>query len=282
MPTEGSRATGKGSSGMASIPVQGSVRPARRPWVAWGLIAVNVVVYFVVEAGTAGAARDSAVNAYGLSPAVLTGTDASRSAVPDALTLVTYSFLHADFWHLAANMAFLWALAGDVEDALGHWRFLAFYLLCAVGAGVVFVLANPAMAGPLIGASGAIAGTISAHLLLHPHVAIWARAGGRIPVRLSAAHALGLWIVFQVAALVFAPRSNVAWWSHIGGLACGALLALVMRPRDTPLLPRTPVDDAAMRPIGSPPTQEFRGRENEDPGCRQAGGRYQRQGAGEG
>ena len=122
---------------MAFIPIYDTnpLRHIKRPWVAWGLIAANVVVYFLVEAGTNGVASDASVLTFGLFPAVFSGADVSPTYVPDWLTLITYSFLHADFWHLAGNMIFLWVLADNVEDALGHLRFLIFYLLCAAGAG---------------------------------------------------------------------------------------------------------------------------------------------------
>ena len=246
---------------MAFIPIYDTnpLRNIRRPWVAWGLIVVNVLIYFLVESGTAGAASDASVIAFGLFPAVFSGIDVSRGAVPDVLTLVTYSFLHADFWHLAGNMIFLWVLADNVEDALGHIRFLVFYLLCAAGAGYVFVLSDPSTTGPVIGASGAIAGTIAAYLILHPRAKMWVLAFGRIPLRLSAVYVLGFWVVFQVIAVVTGDNSNVAWWTHLGGFVCGALLVLVMRRRNTPVFDLRSVDDVAARPIGSPPKQQAKG-----------------------
>jgi membrane associated rhomboid family serine protease len=244
---------------MAFIPIYDTnpLRNIRRPWVAWGLIVANIVVYFLVESGTAGEASDASVIAFGLFPGVFSGLDVSRSALPDVLTLVTYSFLHADFWHLAGNMVFLWVLADNVEDALGHWRFLLFYLLCAAGAGYIFVLANSQETNPVIGASGAIAGTISAYLILHPKAKMWVLAFGRIPLRLSAVYVLSFWIVFQFFAAFSGSQGKIAWWSHIGGLVCGAVFVLVMRRKNTPLFDRA-VDDPAAPPIGSPPTQEPR------------------------
>ncbi len=247
---------------MAFIPIYDTnpLRNIRRPWVAWGLIVTNIVVYFLVESGTAGSASDASVITFGLFPAVFSGVDVSRSSLPDAATLITYAFLHADFWHLAGNMIFLWVLADNVEDALGHVRFLIFYLLCAAGAGYAFVLSSPDMGGPVIGASGAIAGTISAYLILHPKAKMWVLAFGRIPLRLSAVYVLSFWIVFQVFAVFFGGGdSNTAWWAHLGGLICGALLVLVMRRRNTPLFDQQSVDDSAARPIGSPPTEEPKG-----------------------
>ena len=104
-----------------------------RPWVAWSLLAANIVVYFAVEVhGITGVPTHASVMSLGLIPAVFNGYAPSPSGLPDAATLVTYAFLHGDFWHLAGNMIFLWVLADNVEDALGHSRFLIFYLLCAI------------------------------------------------------------------------------------------------------------------------------------------------------
>ena len=95
----------------------------------------------------------------------------------------------------------------------------------------------PPPTGPVIGASGAIAGTIAAYLILHPRAKMWVLAFGRIPLRLSAVYVLGFWIVFQVlAVLIGASEGNVAWWTHLGGLICGAVLVLVMRRPGTPLV----------------------------------------------
>ena len=194
---------------MAFIPIYDTnpLRYIKRPWVAWGLIAANVLVYIFVELGISGAASDASVVVFGLIPAVFTGAEASPTPVPGLLTLITYSFLHADFWHLAGNMIFLWVLADNVEDALGHARFLVFYLLCAAAGGYAFVLSDPGGTGPVIGASGAIAGTISAYLILHPRAKMWVLAFGRIPLRLSAVYVLGFWIGFQLIALAAAAAT---------------------------------------------------------------------------
>src|SRR5690606_1926860 len=124
---------------------------------------------------------------------------------------------------------FLWVFGDNVEDAVGHWRFLLFYLLCAVGAGLAHALMVPDSPSPLVGASGAVAGIVAAYLILHPRVKIWVLAFGRLPLRLSALWVLGFWVLVQVWSVVMMGDGNVAWWAHIGGLASGALLILVLR-----------------------------------------------------
>lgn len=214
-----------------------------RPYATWTIIAVNVVIYFFVEGGAWGRPSFAAVYGFGLIPATYNDyfelpADLAIAA-PDWLTLVTYAFLHADFWHLAGNMIFLWVFADNIEDAFGHIRFLIFYLLCAVGAGLVFVFSDPAAQTPLVGASGAVAGVVAAYLMLHPRQRIWILILMRVPLRLPAYWVLGFWVLFQFYSILVAqPDEQIAWWAHIGGLVTGALLVLVLRRRGVPLFDR--------------------------------------------
>jgi membrane associated rhomboid family serine protease len=101
--------------------------------------------------------------------------------LPGAVTLVTYQFLHAGWLHLLSNMAFLWVFGDNVEDAMGHLRFLAFYLLCGVGAALAHGMIDPQSTIPLVGASGSVAGVIAAYLMLHPKVKVWVLVLWRLP-----------------------------------------------------------------------------------------------------
>ena len=177
-----------------------------------------------------------------------------RLAFPEGLTLITYMFLHGDPLHLIGNMLFLWVFGDNVEDAMGHGRFLVFYLLCGIAGGLVhaysaefgfaaLLMKTPAMslpAGqiPLIGASAAVAGVIAAYLMLHPYVRVWVIAFRFIPLRVSAMLALGAWILTQFVMLLVPEVGPVAWWAHIGGIVAGALLVLVMRRKGVPLFDR--------------------------------------------
>ncbi|MEZ5910070.1 MAG: rhomboid family intramembrane serine protease [Hyphomicrobiaceae bacterium] len=162
--------------------------------------------------------------------------------VPERVTLVSYMFLHADIFHLVGNMLFLWVFGDNVEDSMGHLRFLVFYFACGIFAGLVHAWLLPDSSVPLIGASGAVAGVIAAYLMLHPRVSVWVLVMRFIPVRLSAAIVLGLWVAMQVVMVLLPQVGPVAWWAHIGGLIAGAVLIIFMR------LPGVPLFDRPQRP----------------------------------
>ena len=244
------------------------LRHIARSWVSWSLIAANCLIFFL-SSGDIDAIQSSAYR-FGLIPAVFNDAmvlPADFQAVPDALTLLTYSFLHGDVWHLFGNMIFLWVFADNVEDGLGHIRFLAFYCLCAVAAGYVHVLAAPASEVPVIGASGAVAGVVAGYLILHPFAKVWILAFGRIPMRFASFWVLGFWALYQVYEVATSVPGEIAWWTHIGGFLTGAALVVVLRRRGVVLfdrgavpivIPNVRVDEAATGPIGSgaPPKSE--------------------------
>ncbi|MGE0767978.1 MAG: rhomboid family intramembrane serine protease [Hyphomicrobiaceae bacterium] len=229
------------------------------PMVTVLLIVTNVVVY-VLELTPTGqhVAATFAVIPRELFGVGIIGGAANgahdRLAFPEGLTLITYMFLHGDPLHLGGNMLFLWVFGDNVEDAMGHGRFLVFYLLCGIAGGLVHAISaeygfaallmkSPLGAGgagqiPLIGASAAVAGVIAAYLMLHPFVRVWVIAFRFIPLRISAMLALGAWILTQFVMLLVPDVGPVAWWAHIGGIAAGALLIVVMRRKDVPLFGR--------------------------------------------
>jgi membrane associated rhomboid family serine protease len=165
--------------------------------------------------------------------------------VPQPYTLLSYMFLHGNIVHLAGNMLFLWVFADNIEDAFGHFKFLIFYIVCGLFAGLTHVVMLPTSSVPLIGASGAVAGVIAAYVVLHPQVRVWVLAFRFIPLRITAALALGAWIVVQLAMvalpyLVASPQLGpVAWWAHVGGLLAGGVLVVFLRRPGVPLFGRT-------------------------------------------
>ncbi|MSO91800.1 MAG: rhomboid family intramembrane serine protease [Rhodospirillales bacterium] len=180
-----------------------------------------------------------AVYAYGVVPAVLFGfkdLPPDVAAIPEWLTLITSMFLHGGWMHLIGNMLFLWVLGDNVEDSMGHVRFVIFYVLSGIAAGLAQSGLNPESTVPMIGASGAISGVIGAYLMLHPKAPIHTLVF-RFIVKLPAFVVLGFWIVFQLISASIASNTGggVAWWAHIGGFVAGAILIIPMRHRDVPL-----------------------------------------------
>ena len=156
--------------------------------------------------------------------------------MPERFTLVSYMFLHGNFIHLAGNMLFLWVFGDNVEDAMGHIRFLMFYVMCGIFAGVVHIWAMPHSTTPLIGASGAVSGIITAYLMLHPKVKTWVLAFWWIPLRISAAWALGFWAGLQLFNAIASSGNNVAWWGPCGWIGVGRPFgALHAPPRRAPI-----------------------------------------------
>ncbi|MEW5962691.1 MAG: rhomboid family intramembrane serine protease [Pseudomonadota bacterium] len=205
------------------------------------LIAINVIVYAMSVAGLG----EGAIVSFAVVPSELLGTIAGVApgelavqsiAVPERLTPITYSFFHADAIHLLGNMLFLWVFGDNVEDAMGHVKFLVFYLLCAAAAAMFHAMMSPTSPVPLIGASGGVAGVIAAYLMLHPRVRVWVLVMRVIPMQISAAFALGAWVLTQLVMVALPQTGPVAWWAHIGGLIAGAALILVMRRKGVPVL----------------------------------------------
>ena len=210
-----------------------------RQYVTFGLIALNVVVFLLTMNG--GVGQEALVASFAIVPDELFGIGygpVQSYPVAENLTLISYMFFHGDVLHLAGNMLFLWVFGDNVEDAMGHARYLVFYLLCGICAGLVHAWISTDSAVPLIGASGAVAGVIAAYLMLHPRVRVWVLAFKVLPLRVSAAFVLGLWIITQIMMILVPQVGPVAWWAHIGGLIAGALLVLFFKRPDVPLFDR--------------------------------------------
>jgi membrane associated rhomboid family serine protease len=198
------------------------------PYVTWLLIAINAGIFLL----QAGAEPDDAAaidHMAGLIPAAFSTPGFSGTALPAPLTLITYTFLHANFMHIFGNMLFLWVFGDDVEEAIGHWRFLVFYIACGIGAGAAFVLSDPSSNIDLIGASGSVAGVIAAYLMFRPCAKVTVLVV-ILPLRLRSFWVIGGWAIYQVIEVANRTNDNIAYWAHVGGLATGAILFVLMRP----------------------------------------------------
>ncbi len=227
----------------------------RVQYVTISIIALNVLIWLFTNFSAPEVAERASLG-LGFIPAVIFNyatLDPSLVIVPDDLTFVTYAFLHMDFWHLASNMLFLWVFGDNVEDALGHLKFLAFYLACAAAGAALHGFVASSSEGPLIGASGAISGVVAAYFLLHPRVRVWVLVLFRIPLPLPAFIPLALWIVQQFAMLALDLDGMVSWGAHVGGIIAGAILVLFMRRKGVPLFDRDIVTPKAVeRKPGAP------------------------------
>lgn len=203
------------------------------PFVTVAIIIVNAIV-FIYELSL-GYRLEEFIYRYGIVPARVMHFFSVPSAnlKPVLMPFFSSMFLHAGFMHLVGNMWYLWIFGDNVEDRLGHLKFLAFYLACGVGASIIFLFFGSESLVPCIGASGAIAGVLGAYMITFPKARImtlvvfgffWGR------VELPAIVVLGFWFVIQFfngAAAIASPNvtgGGVAWWAHIGGFILGIVL----------------------------------------------------------
>jgi membrane associated rhomboid family serine protease len=204
------------------------------------LIAACVGVFFW-QLGLDQNALATALYAWGMVPAAVLSDQLPATgiaAIPEPVTLLSYQFLHSNWSHLLGNMLFLWVFGDNIEDAMGHARFIVFYLACGVIAALTHSFMQSTSGIPLIGASGAIAGLLGAYLVLHPRVKVLVLVLGRIPLRLPAYLLIIGWGLFQVYQAYGTADSAVAWWAHIGGFVAGMLLIGPMRDKRVPLFDR--------------------------------------------
>jgi membrane associated rhomboid family serine protease len=228
------------------IPLRDTIPRRTVPFTTRLLLAANVAA-FVLEV-LQGDQLDAFVNAFAFVPArffhpeLFPGWTAGASAV----TIFTAMFLHGGFLHLAGNMLFLWIFGDNVEDALGHARFLLFYLVCGLSATLVQAFLSPASTIPNLGASGAIAGVLGAYFVLYPR----ARVVTIVPlfvlfplVEIPAGLYLLGWFLLQfwmASSQLASPGwgapngGGVAFWAHVGGFVAGVAWVLLFRPKRTP------------------------------------------------
>jgi membrane associated rhomboid family serine protease len=213
------------------------------PYVTYGLIAVNVLI-FIYELTFSEPGLTRFFYQWAVVPNQLTGAIAGIPILPgqppELLTLITSQFLHGGFLHVAGNMLFLWIFGNNVEDQLGHVKFLLFYLTCGVLASLTQWFFSQGSGIPSLGASGAIAGVMGAYIIRFPNVNVKTVFPiGIFPLvfNIPAYFYLGIWF-FQQALYSFAtlaPRTNVgmesggvAYWAHAGGFVFGAILGPIL------------------------------------------------------
>ncbi len=224
------------------IPLKDDRPSSGRPYVTISLIAACCGVFLWQRSLDLGQAR-RVVDALGAIPAVLTAAarlPQDLQWIPRYGTPITSMFLHGGWMHLLGNMLFLWIYGDNVEDGLGHLRFLLFYLVCGIAAVFAQALGNPGSPYPIIGASGAISGVLGAYLLLFPRAKVLTLV--LLPffvttLRIPAMVLLLLWFAVQLIGdfTVSGPAAGVAFGAHIGGFLAGLLLAPLLKRRDVRL-----------------------------------------------
>jgi membrane associated rhomboid family serine protease len=206
------------------IPFRDHNPSAQPPYVTVGLILFNVTLFLGLWPLGDWQSLGALYREWGAVPRLILRGEGLHG-------LITAQFLHAGWLHLASNMLFLWIFGDNLEEALGHLRFLGFYLLCGVIAALVHVVVEHGSSVPMVGASGAIAGVMGGYLLLFPRarvdivlifVVFW-----RV-IALPAWGMLGVWFGLQLLGGVISHGAGggVAYWAHVGGFVAGALLLL--------------------------------------------------------
>lgn len=218
---------------------------SRTPYVTYALIAVNLAVFFLLQIPS-----DAFTYGFSVVPReITTGEDLVGRAGPIPhfpgpqpihLTLLSAMFMHGGFAHLFGNMLYLWIFGDNVEDALGHVKFLAFYLLCGLAASAAHIFFEPNSMVPSLGASGAIAGVLGGYLLMFPSRQVRVLMGYMGIVAMPAIIVIGLWGAVQlfsgvgsIARTEQTGGGGVAYWAHVGGLVAGLLLVSLFRNPET-------------------------------------------------
>jgi membrane associated rhomboid family serine protease len=229
------------------IPYHDENATQRTAFVALALIGANVLTWLLVQGAGSPLALARSVCELGLIPGELTGRLPPGTAFPigeglvcltdpgrQVMNVFTSMFLHGSWMHLIGNMWFLWIFGNNIEDSMGHVRFIVFYLVCGVGAALLQVVVSPASPIPMVGASGAISGVMGAYLILYPRVRVWTF----VPIGffftsipLPAWTMLLYWMAIQfvggLVGMLGEERGGVAFWAHIGGFVAGAVLVKV-------------------------------------------------------
>ena len=230
------------------IPYHDENETQRPSWVTMLLIAACTLTWVFVQGAGMGVSLASSVCNLGLIPGELTGMlragigfNMGQGLVcltdpgPQYQNIFTSMFLHGGWMHLIGNMWFLWIFGNNVEDAMGHLRFVVFYLLCGAAAALLQAAFDTDSVIPMVGASGAIGGVMGAYVMTYPrvHVHLLVVFGFVTTVAVPAVFMLGYWFVLQLLSgtLSRAGQGGVAFWAHVGGFVAGVVLSFVFRDR---------------------------------------------------
>jgi len=211
------------------IPLKDDIHSSTRPFVTYIILGLNIAVYIARNEFILGArAFNVFISQFGAIPYLVF----HPAGVSSYLRVISSMFMHAGIMHIAGNMLFLWVFADNVEDRIGHVKFLFFYLLCGIAGTLLHCVTSPSSMIPLVGASGAISGVLGAYILLFPKARILALIPLGFFMRaiyMPSYLFLGLWFVYQFLLgflSMGAGGGGVAYFAHIGGFVLGVMLAL--------------------------------------------------------
>jgi membrane associated rhomboid family serine protease len=217
------------------IPYKDDNPTHRLPYVTIGIIISNILIFLLEIISPPG--MEKTVYAYGAVPQYILTFEKFQPIHP-ALTVFTAMFMHGGVFHLGGNMLYLWIFGNNIEDKLGHLRFIIFYIFCGITAAYSHALIDPHSLTPMIGASGAISGILGAYLLLFPRAGVYTLIflGFFVQiVKIPALIVIGFWAIVQfINGLVstgLVKQGGVAWFAHIGGFLTGLLTIKLWLPR---------------------------------------------------
>jgi membrane associated rhomboid family serine protease len=221
------------------IPLRDDNPTSTLPVLTVTLIAANVLIFFY-QVSLGPEAGQQLVYQFGAVPAAILGTrhlPPALAVIPPVFGVFTSMFLHGGWLHLIGNMLYLWIFGNNIEDAMGHARYLLFYLVCGVASSFSHILSDAQSVIPSIGASGAISGVLGAYLLLYPRAKVLVL----IPLGfftqlmyIPASIVLGLWFLLQLLSSAMSGGQGgggIAWWAHIGGFLAGVVLVGLFKKR---------------------------------------------------
>jgi membrane associated rhomboid family serine protease len=214
------------------IPIKDDNPTKTFPFVTIFLIAVNIAA-FLYELSL-GEGTNYLIGTMGAIPYDITHIHLNPQV---SLTLITSLFLHGSILHLLGNMLYLWIFGNNIEDAVGHIKFVLFYLISGIAASMTHILLNMDSMVPVIGASGAISGVMGAYFLLYPRAKVLTLIPFFIFIRIIKVPAfffLGLWMILQIMSSISvsgAGEAGIAWFAHIGGFIAGLILAPLFRKK---------------------------------------------------
>ena len=216
------------------IPLKDDNPTVSFPLVTISLIVINIVVFFYEI--SLGPQFAPFLNTYGAKPLHIMSMSSPPGYPSPHFTIFSSMFLHGGFFHVAGNMLYLWIFGNNIEDSMGHFKFIIFYFISGIIAVYIFAFVNPDSIIPMVGASGAVSGVLGAYLVLFPR----AKVHTLIPlgfymqvIKVPAVFVLGLWIFVQIinGMVSGGQGGGVAWFAHIGGFLAGVVLVGLFKKR---------------------------------------------------